>query len=1246
MESSSFKVDLFRYAGVNTDAGVMNFQGEIYAANLIGNVSSTVVAKLPPVSNIDIVGNVVVGNYISVGAVNTTNVLSENFVGNETYANYLFGNADGILFNGYTIIPSGNVANTAARLQFTGEAGSLVKQTDTGVSYLLTVNPAIFPENWIEFAGQNNLLSVFGRQGAVAANLGDYKDNLIYLTQPLGPLTTANTLADGFQYLNTSKANYVSGTASAQYFVGNGSAMGNIDAANVTTGSLFFSNTARVTGQVNVLGNVYTSVVVSNISTSGNVDVINLVANSLYVKGNVSISRNMTVGGNIVASNFFGNLSATSNLAARYFLGNVDAQGNVDAGNVSTRDLRIVGNLVSTGRTVDVAGNIFAETFKGNVALTDVNMTARYFLGNVVSGGSLVSEAATTGSLFVNGNAGVTGQVNIGGNIVAGMFTGNVVLSGNAAAPYFLGNVDAQGNVDAGNIVTRTLFVGGSTAVAGQVDVVGNVVAPYFIGGVVVQGDVAAPYFLGNVDTPPGGNVTAANVVTTQLIANATTAFISQNMTVLTANAQAKFFYANIATPADTQGTWLYANVDSGGNVDADTVSANVLRVYGNVAVAGQVNVSGSLVTNNFIGNVTVTGNIAARNFIGNVVSKGNVDTANVTANVLRVYGNADLNGQVNVTGNVIASNFIGNLIVVGNVSAQNFLGNVDAQGNVDAGGVLTNSLFSAGNTSVTGRMFVNTRIRARTFIGNMEATNIQSKLFVGNVDANGNVDIGNILANSILVGGNVSVAGQVYIAGNIIANSLISRNGIISNIHSNFLGNVEAFGNVDASNVTADSRIFVGGNTTITGQVNILGNLNASNLVGNLVSQGNIYAPYYNGNVDSAGNVNAANVSTKSLLLRGNAFVSGKMTVAGNITADSFVGIIPNLGGNIYARYFKGNLTSVGNVDCGNLTSKNTLSTTGNLRIIGNGDILIPGYGISSRADSIFSIITGNATVNARTVRVGRSAISAGNIDVLGGINALNTLLVKSSANISGTRFTTGNIIPTSNITVAPHIFKSNMPFLWNAAVNVDPRVGGVIVPASFANYSGPSPTTPNVEWGVRLTQRSVFSTNNVVAWDVGYFDFKKDFRAKISIYMGPGDGVITQGSDGIWFTFGGNSPGSTAQQNAPNGSMGFRYLTANSRVGGYINGAQEKGLIDISLSGKWVGNFFTATVDVVTVEAGRRYAVLFTGADYGAASKGMDVSSWNPAGTFFNVGASTPTTGPAGSQDCAVNYVSLEYL
>lgn len=1251
MSTAWFKTELFKYAGINTDARTMNYPGTIVATEFVGN-SSVILSNIPPEANLDIYGNVLSGAYANLDHFNVNNALT---VAGNIGATVYYGLGNDVTLNGLLIIPSGNVANARVRLGLTADTGTYVIQDDTLTPYLLTSQPPSVPSNWLNFTGTNTVSTVFGRSGAVVAQVGDYQDNQVTLSQNIGPLTTtANNAAQVFRYLNLTKLNDVQGRIEPRTMLGNVDATsGNVDAANISTSNFLVKG--NVIGNTLITGNIYAPYFIGDTFAPGNVDAANVtVSVAATVNGNADLNGQVNVVGNVSASNFIGNLNLTGNLAAQYFLGNVDAEGNVDAVNMTSNILLVNGNTViggelsAPGADVSVAGGFF---FKGNNLVTTANVSASNFIGNVVSQGNVdVAKVVTVKYLYVYGNATLsvpndteTFRVFGGGNIYANNFTGNVIVDRNISAQTFFGNVISRGNVDAANIVVGNLRVSSNSVKIGEVVVGGNVTAANFVGNLIVRGNVSAPNFLGNVDSE--GNVYTDNLYVGNIFSqfgtiDATRLNIAGNLIASPFFVGDYFQSVNANTVGNLFSRFFFGNVRARGNVDASNITANSLFANTTVSVTGQVNVGGNVYGGFLsVGNLSTAGNIVAPYIIGNVDSQGNVDAANVTATSLYVSGNTVVAGQVDVLGNVIANNFSGNVIPRGNITAQYFLGNVSAPGNVDAANISTGSVAVGVDAFFRGQVNVVGNVTSAILSGNVIAPgNVSAEFFQGSFFAPGNIDSANATVDFAEFNGNVSILGQLTVAGNVstrdnMTGTLIAPSNVF---FGNLIGNVRSAGNVDAANVTT-GLLRVNGPASFIGQVTVLGNVYANNFAGALDSDGNVYAPIFYGNVVSKGNVDAANISTNNLRVDGNVVGLGDFVdVTGNVAAGTLFGdFVQN--GNIYGNFF-GNLEAKGNVNTSNIVCA-AIATYGPVNIGAN---LLTTANIYS--DFLYvPNVTVTSNMSARLL-IGNLDVLTGNVD---GNNMLarGNVRVSGNANIAGHTFVNGNITIRGNIIMplkGSYVTTSNMPWMWSSSINGSPDNNGTnnIVNASLNQFSSvPGPVYANIQYGMRVT--SAFSNQlNSIAWDLGnYFDFRQNFRLRMSMYM---DNQTQQApaADGLWFTVG--ADGISRDDASVTGGVTVMYQTfTNLNTVVRLNGSIINQVPFHTKNTNYQGGWYSVTAEVRNIGT-KKYIVLFTGGLYEVADNGAEITGWNPGGNYLCIGGRTGGS----TSNTYVNQVTLEYI
>ncbi|AGE58208.1 Chlorovirus glycoprotein repeat domain-containing protein [Paramecium bursaria Chlorella virus NY2B] len=404
---------------IKTDT--MTIAGNVVANYLIGNgmLLESVQLTVPRSANIDIVGNVIANANVDTQNITTTVMRTGN-----------------VILSGQVSV----VGNVSAAY-FVGNGSTITGIPATGTQPINIIGNVFAPGN-VNAANVSTGVIVAGNAIAVGQinTVGNVITNAFFVGSGSG-LTTVPAIVTGTQNIN---------------ITGNILSTGNVDVPNVSTSILRASNVI-VTGQVNSIGNVVANYfigsgaqlsnvtatlggtqvvdVVGNVVASANVDASNVSTSILRVTGNINVLGQVNTLGNIIGSNFFGSGSGLTGVSAVAsgnqnidIIGNVAATGNVDASNVTSSIVRVVGNGVVGGQ-VNVLGNVVANRLFGNgIFLSGIvtigNITADV-VGNVLAFGNVNTQNVVTSSLWVNSNCIVSGQVNVSGNIIANDFVGD-----------------------------------------------------------------------------------------------------------------------------------------------------------------------------------------------------------------------------------------------------------------------------------------------------------------------------------------------------------------------------------------------------------------------------------------------------------------------------------------------------------------------------------------------------------------------------------------------------------------------------------------------------------------------------------------------------------------------------------------------------------------------------------------------------------------------------------------------------
>jgi hypothetical protein len=553
-----------------------------------------------------------------------------------------------------------------------------------------------------------------------------------------------------------------SGNITAPFFFGNGSQLTGLTASTLPSvanldirGNVTAPGNITVAGQVNVVGNVSANYFIGNgalltgvtatlpttvpADIRGNLigayaNVANVIAvqgnvgNTRFLGGNVAVSGQINTLGNVVAPFFIGNGSRLTGVTATLPLtANLDIGGNVFGafanvaniiavqGNVG--NTRFLGGNVAVSGQINTLGNIVAPFLIGNIIATQGNIgNVRMLNGNITTSWIFLSNT-TVGPGTISSTTGLIGNVELAQDSIFGCK--RLFISGDTFDSVINGATFRKndGEVEFGDVRIRGQVVTlGNIVAGGQVNVTGNVVAPFFLGnGALLSGVTPTLPALANIDIR--GNVIGA--------------------------------FANVANVIAVQG-----------NV------GNTRFLGGNVAVSGQVNVLGNVVSPFFVGNGSrLTGVVAdtlpsviTANIIGSISGGSLVRGHELRGNTLYIPDNTlgsfigtttfDTAGDiytndVQADGNLIARNDIqasfGNIVcnkfVFGNAFFMTGIEQaalpdkafMDLEGNVigayanvaniiAAQGNVASVIFDAGNVTTTG--FLYQGIRSATFSG------------------------------------------------------------------------------------------------------------------------------------------------------------------------------------------------------------------------------------------------------------------------------------------------------------------------------------------------------------------------------------------------------------------------------------------------------------------------------------------------------------------------------------------------
>ena len=616
-----------------------NITAPFFIGNVVGNISGNITV---PGTNTAVLFNQL-GNAGASDALKfdyASNVLTAN--GN-IIANYFIGN--GSQLTGI-ITPQSNNANYANFANFAGNAFSVSGSNVTGaVSFATTAN-AVAGANVsgaVAYAAVANSVSGSNVSGAVAFAT---TANSVTLANVSGAGNIASINITG----NLSQILYGNGVFAAAPNVSN---VANANYANFA-GEAFSVSASNIVGTVNLANFATTANAVAGANVSG------AVANATYA----NTSGNATTAGT-VTTNAQPNITSVGTLTGLTVSGNILPNANItyDLGNNTNRfkDLYLAGNSIILGAQT-ISANATGISFTGNLTgdasglanITGANVTGQ--VGNALVASTVYTNAqpnitsvGNLTSLTVSGDAGIAGNLTVGGNIsyvnVNNLVVQDPVIElggGPNGAPLTTNDGKDRGTLLHYYTTTPVdAFMGWDNG-NGEFAFGSNVTNNLDVMTFNTLGNVRAQTFIGNL---------------TGLASSATVA-ASANA-VAGANVSGQVNYAQVANSV------AVGNVSGIGNVATLNLDGNLSNIlYGNGVFAQVPNVS-NVANANFA------------NFAGNAFSVSGSNVTGQVANAL-VSGTVYTNAQPNITsvGTLTSLAVTGNITSFANIAGDYFLGN------------------------------------------------------------------------------------------------------------------------------------------------------------------------------------------------------------------------------------------------------------------------------------------------------------------------------------------------------------------------------------------------------------------------------------------------------------------------------------------------------------------------------------------------------------------------------------------
>ena len=820
--------------------------------------------------------------------------------------------------------------------------------------------------------------------------------------------------------LNVGGDSHITGTETTQFLI----VTSTIDSSAINTGATQIVGGVGIGGNVNVGGNMDVAgfVTIPSLSITTMIESSDPTTGALKVSGGVGIGGNENVGGNM-------KIGGNTNI-----IGTVDIESTLDVLGESNFNNIIVNS--SNGSTDVITGSIVTP---GGIGIGE-NLNA---VGSAVFGGSMKVYSnenaldSNTGSLFVNGGAGIRRDVYIGGKT-----TISEAISGKSL--YISANTNTVSTTAGAVVVVGGMGLGRNLWVGGNTNITGTLGA----GATTLTAGLSATTGVFS------SNLNAINTLTGALrVAGGASIgrdlWVGGYINVNTMSVSTQIITSTIGSTDTVTGAFrviggvgIGENVNIGGDVviartlsaysenlssltNSTTTATGALQVLGGVGIGKNLHIGGD---ENIAGSLTT----------GSEIITSTTNATDVDTGALRLNGGASIRKDLIVAGSasIYQALTTGSLTVTStNDSTDTSTGSIRTNGGMGIG----KDLYIGGNEVLAGTFTASEgSIRATT-----EATSISS----GSLRINGGVGI----MRNLFVGGNTNIAGDL-----IIRSEFVTATADATDVNSGALQVDGGVGiaksvvigdnlTVDGFTSTITERVISTENSssTSTGALQVLGGVGIKK---DLIVGGNIKVTNTLTGLSAILNSTdgSSSISTGSLLINGGVGIGENLNVGGNMAITGTMTMLSEL---------------ILSTENSNGTVSGALQVAGGVGIgkttyIGE-DLHVLGTTISN-LEQILNTLTATDSMT-------------GALQVAGGIGVIKDIYVGESININGTT--------TTNLAHILNTLNSNSTSTGSLVVD-----GGIGIAKSM--YVGGD---INIKGSLAYETSSVHATINSTSTDTG---------------------------------------------------------------------------------------------------------------------------------------------------------------